>query len=118
MAQFRHAEIIGQAILLGAIQSSIGSVELSSKFSIASFAKDQDTLQRAADALSGYLIIAFIWMLGTCLVLYSEFGWLGLIYNAITNLIIIAWIYFSYWREFRVAAKRHSLELPKMFVKY
>lgn len=43
--------MIGFAVMLASIQFSVGSVEMSSKFSVASFCKDQTTLQRAADAL-------------------------------------------------------------------
>ncbi len=111
-----HSEVIGQSILLASMQAAIGSVEMSSKFSVLSFAKDQDTLQRAADALTSYLIIALIWTLGTSMILYSEFGHLGLIYSVITNAVIVGWIFISYWRAFGIAAKRNNLEMPKLFV--
>jgi len=111
-----HSEVIGQSILLASMQAAIGSVEMSSKFSVLSFAKDQDTLQRAADALTSYLIIALIWTLGTSMILYSEFGKLGLIYSVITNAVIVGWIFISYWRAFGIAAKRNNLEMPKLFV--
>ena len=43
-------EMLGEAILFASIQFSIGSVEMSSKFSVKNFCSDQDTLQNAADA--------------------------------------------------------------------
>jgi len=110
-----HSEVIGQSILLASMQAAIGSVEMSSKFSVLSFAKDQDTLQRAADALTSYLIIALIWTIGTSMILYSEFGYLGLIYSFITNAVIVGWIFISYWRAFKIAAKRNNLEMPVLF---
>ena len=45
-------KLMGKAILLASIQASIGSVEMSSKFSVINFSKDQRTLQAAADALA------------------------------------------------------------------
>lgn len=38
--------MFGEAILLASMQFSIGSVEMSSKFSVKNFAKDQETLQK------------------------------------------------------------------------
>lgn len=111
-----HSEVIGQSILLASMQAAIGSVEMSSKFSVLSFAKDQDTLQRAADALTSYLIIALIWTLGTSMILYSEFGNLGLFYSLLTNAVIVGWIFVSYWKAFQLAAKRNNLQMPKLFV--
>ena len=44
-------KLIGKSILFASMQFAIGSVEMSSKFSVKNFSKDQDTLQNAADAL-------------------------------------------------------------------
>jgi hypothetical protein len=52
--------IIGKAILFASLQFAIGSVEMSSKFSVKNFATDQTTLQNAANALSDYLIVSLI----------------------------------------------------------
>ena len=43
-----YYKTIGEAILFASIQFSIGSVEMSSKFSVMNFSKDQETLQNAA----------------------------------------------------------------------
>lgn len=110
-----HADAIGQAIILASMQASFGSVEMSSKFSVLSFSKDQDTLQRAADALTSYIIIGTLWAIGTCLVLYSEFGTLGLIYALAANILIMAWIVISYLKAFRYAADRNKLTMPELF---
>lgn len=45
--------VIGTAILFSSLQFSVASVEMSSKYSVKNFSKDQKTLQHAADALSG-----------------------------------------------------------------
>jgi hypothetical protein len=110
-----HSEVIGQSILLASMQAAIGSVEMSSKFSVLSFAKDQDTLQRAADALTSYLIIAAVWAIGTSMILYSEFGMIGLFYSMLTNIVIVGWIFGSYWKAFKIAACRNNLQMPKLF---
>ena len=46
------------------MQFSIGSVEMSSKFSVKNFSKDQHTLQNAAGALSDYMKIGLMWSFG------------------------------------------------------
>ncbi len=107
--------ILGEAILLSSMQFAIGSVEMSSKFSVKNFSKDQETIQCAADALSDYLIISIIWMIGTTLILYSNFGNIGIVLNIICNMIIILWIYFSYIKAFKEAATANKLKFPTMF---
>jgi hypothetical protein len=107
--------ILGEAILLSSMQFAIGSVEMSSKFSVKNFSKDQETIQCAADALSDYLIISIIWMIGTTLILYSNFGNIGIVLNIICNMIIILWIYFSYIKAFKEAATANKLKYPTMF---
>ena len=99
-------ELLGEAILLASIQFSIGSVEMSSKFSVKNFSKDQKTLQNAADSLCDYLKIAFIWTLGVTLLLYSKFKLYGLIAGIVTNLIVTLWIYISYMTAFKSAAAK------------
>jgi len=109
------SKVLGNAILLASIQASIGSVEMSSKFSVINFSKDPDTLQAASNALTGYVIIAFIWMIGAVLISYGQYGILGLITSFIANLIMILWIVISYIGAFSTASKRHDVEYPKMF---
>lgn len=109
------AKTISKAIFLASIQSSIGAVEMSSKFSVLNFSKDQATLQRAADALRSYMIIAVIWTVGTVLSLYASHGvcggWVGFAANA----VMMAWIYFSYTTAFKTAAKENGLQIPVVF---
>lgn len=100
---------------MASIQASIGSVEMSSKYSVINFSRDQNTLQAAADALSGYMIIAAVWMAGTCLLAFGQYGVWGLLINLIANGIMIAWIYFSYLHCFRTAAKKYHLKMPSLF---
>ena len=108
-------KILGQAIFYSSIQAAIGSVEMSSKFSVMNFSKDQETLQNAADALRNYMYVAFLWALATVLVLYSQYGIPGAIAGFLANLMYVGWIYFSYIHAFGVAAKKYDLKEPYVF---
>ena len=101
-----YVELTGEAILLASIQFSIGSVEMSSRFSIMNFSKDQITLQNAADSLCDYMKIAFIWTLGVTLLLYSKYKLAGLIAGITANLVVTMWIFINYMFAFKSAAKR------------
>lgn len=109
--------IMGKAILFASMQFAIGSVEMSSKFSVKNFSKDQTTLQHAADALSDYIFIGVIWTLGTCMMFYGNYGMKGAIVNFIANFIIMAWIMTSYKRAFEYACDVGKLNYPVMFRK-
>ena len=111
-------EMFGEAILLASMQFAIGSVEMSSKFSVKNFAKDQETLQNAADALSDYLRIAVLWTLGLGVLFYARYSAPGVVMSLITNLLIVAWIYYSYIHSFEVAAKMYGLQPPSVGLFY
>lgn len=108
-------KILGKAILFASMQFAIGSVEMSSKFSVKNFSKDQETLQNAADALSDYIMIALFWTLGTSFLFYSNYKVKGLIINIIANFAIIAWIVISYFKAFKDACIKSKLTMPKLF---
>jgi hypothetical protein len=110
-------KMLGESILYGSIQFSIGSVEMSSKFSVKNFSKDQETLQNAADALMDYIKISFIWTLGVTMLLFSKYGWKGAVSSIISNLIVVMWIYYSYMDAFKIAVKKNpSLKMPKLHI--
>lgn len=109
-------KVLGKAILFASMQFSIGSVEMSSKFSVMNFAKDQETLQRAANSLTHYMIIGLLWTAGTSSMLYASYGTRGLIINLIANGGIMLWIYMSYIVAFRYAARQNNLKPPRMMV--
>ena len=111
-------KLIGKSILFASMQFAIGSVEMSSKFSVKNFSKDQDTLQNAADALSDYLIIGLLWTFGTCLIFYANYRWNGVLLNTIINFAIMYWIYWSYIKSFNSACVKYSLTKPIMFKPY
>lgn len=100
------------------MQAAIGSVEMSSKFSVTSFAKDQETLQRATDALTSYIIIGSVWAIGTMMILYAEYGFCGFISALAANLVITGWIVVSYWQSFKIACKKYGLKMPILFTDY
>jgi hypothetical protein len=110
--QHEYFELFGEAVLLASMQFAIGSVEMSSKFSVKNFSKDQDTLQNAADALSDYLRIAVFWTIGLCILFWARYSIVGILMALITNLLIVSWIYYSYINSFEIAAKTHNLQMP------
>lgn len=97
---------ISEAILFYSVLSSfsIGFVEISSKFSVMIFSKDQETLQNTAYALADYIKIALLWTIGTCLIGYSNFGKLGLYTSLFVNMMIVGWIGYSYHICFQKAS--------------
>ena len=107
--------ILGKAILFSSFQFAIGSVEMSSKFSVKNFSKDQETMDNAVAALRDYMIIGIFWSIGTCLIFYANYGVRGLILNIVCNAAIIMWIYFSYYKAFSDAAKKYELKIPNLF---
>jgi hypothetical protein len=111
-----YFEMFGEAILLASMQFAIGSVEMSSKFSVKNFSKDQETLQNAADALSDYLRIAVLWTFGLGILFYARYSVSGVIMSLITNLLIVSWIYYSYLHSFEIAAKNYGLQNPKVSI--
>ena len=109
------AKIIGQAIFYSSIQAAIGSVEMSSKFSVMNFSKDQETLQNAADALRSYMYVAIMWTIATVLVMWSQYQLKGAIIGLVANLCYIGWIYFSYVKAFSITAQKNGLYEPIIF---
>lgn len=115
MRKTSFAYILGKAILFSSFQFAIGSVEMSSKFSVKNFSKDQPTLDNAIIALRDYIIIGVFWTIGTSLIFYANYGWRGMAMNILCNVLIIAWIYFSYQNSFRIAAKKYNLVHTNLF---
>jgi hypothetical protein len=109
------AKIISKAIFLSSIQISIAAIEMNSNFAVLNFSTNQEMLQSAADALRSYMMIATAWTIGTVLSLFSAYGLYGSISGLIANMIIVSWIFFSYLKTFKSAAKKHKLEEPVIF---
>jgi hypothetical protein len=108
--------LFGEAVLLASMQFSIGSVEMSSKFSVKNFSKDQETLQNAADALADYLRIGLLWTFGLSALFYAKYQIHGLLMILITNILIMSWIYYSYLNCFESAAKTYNLKKPTVTI--
>ena len=108
-------KLVGEAVFFSSIQSAVGSVEMSSKFSVINFCKDQDTLQNAANALKSYIIIGLTWTAATMLSMYAKYGIYGAITGFTANMVFILWIYFSYVHAFGVAAEKYGLKPPVVF---
>lgn len=116
MPKNKFFKMLGNSILLASIQASIGSVEMSSKFSVVNFSTDQATLQAAADALTGYLLIALVWTIGSAMISFGQYSYPGLVTSIVANAVLVGWIYFSYLQAFRVVIQRRpELVFPKLF---
>jgi hypothetical protein len=109
------AKVVGKAILLAGFLVALASVEMSSRFSVLNFAKDDEILQNAANALSAFTFIGVIWAIGSTAVLYSSYGTPGVVAGVISNGIILAWIVLSYYAAFQRASKERGLKMPDMF---
>ena len=109
------SKIIGKALLYAAIQASIGGIEMSSKFDIMNFSKDQETLQYAVIALRNYIMIGSIWTVGTVLSLYSTHGLSGAFLGLSTNIAMMSWIILSYIATFKEVATKYKLYVPRLF---
>jgi beta-lactamase regulating signal transducer with metallopeptidase domain len=99
-------KMVGSSLLLASIQASISSNEMSSRFSVINFAKDQATLNNAANSLTGYLLIAMIWTAGACMISYGQYGKQGLISCFIANMLMIGWVFGTYCYAFYVVVKQ------------
>lgn len=109
------ARIIGKSLFYASIQFSIGSVMMSSTFSVGNFAKDQETLDSACLALKNYLVIGLIWSIGTALVMYASYDRTGVVFALISNFGIMLWIYLLYIKSFKDASSKNNLKMPKVF---
>jgi hypothetical protein len=107
--------ILGKSILFASMQFAIGSVEMSSKFSVKNFSTAQEVLDNAVIALRDYLIVGCLWMIGTCLIFYTNYGVKGFLINVGTNMMIMYWIYASYLHAFQSAAQQNNLVIRPVF---
>jgi hypothetical protein len=110
------AKLVGKSIFFAGIQFAVGSVMMSSTFSVVNFAKDQHTLQAAADALMQFVIVATVWTAATMLVMYAEGAWVGAAIGFLANFVIVMWIVGLYIHSFRKAVKKYGLVFPTLSV--
>lgn len=109
------AIMIGNALLYSGMQFALASVEMSSKFSVKNFSKNQEILDAAGSALSTYIVIAILWTLASCLVLYGQYGKIGIFWGILTNILFAGWTIGSYIVTFRDVAKANGLKMPRLF---
>lgn len=110
-------KIISKGLFYGGMLYGIASVEMSSKFSVINFAKDQKTLDRARDALDSFIYIAGVWITATVLSLYASHGYCGAAFALLFSVIITGSIIWSYFRSFKQAADEYKLQYPETFTK-
>ena len=110
-----YAAILGQGLFLSSISFSIGSVAMSSTFSVINFSTDEKTLQNAANALAQYVILAVIWTIATMLVMYSQYNWCGALIGFVANLVITGWIVGMYIHAFKIASHKNNVPFPHLF---
>ena len=110
-----YPTMFGESIFYSSIQFAVGSVEMSSKFSVVNFCKDQEILDNAVEALRNYMYIAAGWTCASMMVLYSKYGWRGILSGLVFNAGIVAWIYYSYINAFNRAAEKYNLVVPSVF---
>ena len=108
-------KIIGKAMMLGSQQYALGSVLMSSSFSVKSFSKDQKTLQDAADALRGYIYAGIVWMISNVMVLGASYGTTGAAWALASNGAVMIWIWKLYTDAFLDAQKNYGLARPRIF---
>lgn len=110
-------KIVGSALLLSSQIFALGSVEMSSKFSVINFSKDQKTLDKARDALSSFINVAAVWMVATISTLYATHGYCGAAFALLFNVIITGSIILSYFKSFEQAAKEYNLQYPETYTR-
>ena len=101
--------------MLGSQQYALGSVLMSSTFSVRNFSKDQETLQAAADALTNYIYMGLVWTLSNVLVLGVSYGTAGGMAAILSNGLIMLWMYVAYLKAFKIAQDKYGLVKPKLF---
>lgn len=98
---------------MSSIGFSIASVEMSSKYSVCNFSKNQKIMQAASTALDTYNFVGLLWAVGVTLMLWGSYGRPGLAWGVITNLAVLVWINASYIQAFKRAAKQNGVKVPR-----
>jgi hypothetical protein len=88
---------------------------MSTRMSFVNYSQNQTSLQKAADSLSNYIILASLWTFGSASVLYSNYGMNGFWWGIITNLVILSWNIFNYLSAFKRVSNNFDLKYPKLF---
>ena len=86
--------MIGAVLVLSLVQFSLAGFELGSKSHVSVLSC------HLSDCLRSYLIVGFLWALGVTFLAYANYHWIGAFTAIIINLILIAWIYYSFKNSF------------------
>lgn len=107
--------LIGDAFIAATVQFAIAGVEMSSRFGVIHYANTQKTLQHAADSLNSYLLIGTICTILLSSLFYLKNNMVGFAVCLLSNILIMALIYYGYLIAFEKAKDMHKLEYPKLF---
>lgn len=108
-------KVMGKAIMYASIQAVFASIEISTKVAMVSVSRDQVTLQKCADSLTHYIVMAIFWTIGSVSLLYSGHGMIGFWWGLIANLVVVLWLIFNYLNIFKKACEKYNLTYPKLF---
>jgi len=111
LSDYQIGEICGEALLFGAVQAALAALEMGSRFAVVKSCRTQDVIDNGMTCLHNYLFLAFLWTMGTSLILYGNYGIVGFIIGFIANLLYIIWIYYEYSTIFANAAKKYKLNI-------
>lgn len=104
------AKILGKALIYASIQVALANMELYPKL-LYTFIEKQPQLKIACKSLRNFLYLSIIWLTGTSLIMYSEYGIRGALYTLLANITIIGWIYYSYYSTITQMAKNLGLKV-------
>ena len=107
--------LIGDAFIAATLQFAIAGVEMSSRFGVIHYPNTQEILQHAADSLNSYLLIGTMSAILLSSLFYLKNNMVGFAVCLLSNLLIMALIYYGYLIAFEKAKDMHGLEHPKLF---
>ena len=109
-----YVKLLGKAIVFSTAVMAFGAVLMNSAYSVKLFAKSQEKLELAAIHLRRFLIIAAIWTVGASMLMYAEYGLIGVVTVVIACSIVIGWIYFTHQEAFTYASQKYQLKSPNL----
>jgi hypothetical protein len=113
MKKVNNTHILGKAILFSSIQLAIGALEMNDKFSVRISTTNQDMINEAFVALKDSIILSVFWLIISSFIFFEDYGIMGMMYNILGNLFFMIYMYTSYIRSLKVAARKYNLQLPK-----
>lgn len=108
-------ELLGQSIFYSTILITISTLNLSSTYDIFVSANTQDRLDYSAESIRLSLVLVIFGFISIMLIMYNDYGLVGLIVSLIIALGYIIWIYYNYYQTIQKTAKNYNLIAPKIF---